>query len=128
MRALLLTALFLTSAVTSAACTTQRDQLARSQTAFDASDLERARLSLRDLEPNVRLLAPADRARYDYLRGMTEYRLGNRAEARHWLGITRANDASALPGEWRVRLDESLKELDTAVFDDGYSSLVTSKK
>ena len=111
-----------------AACTAHHAQLARAQAAFDASELERADVTLRDLEPNRRVLDADDRARYDYLRGMTELRLGDRAAARHWLGIAKANDAPALPAEWRARLDESLKELDTAVYDDGYGTLITTSK
>lgn len=120
MRALLLTLLLVS-------CSPPRDQLARAQSAFDAANLQSARVSLADMKASESRLDASDRARYRYLRGMTALGLGDRAEARHWLGITKANDAAALPTEWRARLDESLKELDTAVFDDGYGSLVTSR-
>lgn len=119
MRALILIAL--------GACTAQHDQLARAQSAFDASAFPRAEVSLRDLESSRAQMSADDRARYDFLRGMTELQLGDRVAARHWLGIAKANDAAALPAEWRARIDASLKELDTAVYDDGYAA-ITSKK
>ena len=127
MRPLLLTLLG-TGLALGLACSPPRAQLARAQSAFDAADLQSARMSLVDMQTNEGGLDAADRARYRYLRGMTALRLGDRAEARHWLGLAKANDAAALPTEWRARLDESLKELDTAVYDDGYGSLVTSEK
>jgi hypothetical protein len=60
-----------------------------------------------------------DQARYAYLRGMTDYRLGYRPYARYWLGIARSIEKEhpgGLNQEWRDRLAKSLEDLDNDVY------------
>ena len=78
------------------------------------------------LEPDIERLSPADRARYAYLRGMTDFRIGYKAEARHWLALAAASEKQtpgALPADWAKRMTEALKELNEAVYTGGIASL-----
>ena len=64
-------------------------------------------------------LEEPDQARYAYLRGMTDYRLGFRPDARHWLGLADAIDQKhpgGLTEEWRQRLKEALADLNAEVW------------
>jgi hypothetical protein len=109
-----------------AACNTYADDLSRSQRAFEQSEHERALAILRALEPDVGRLSLTDRAHYAYLRGMTDFRIGYKAEARHWLAIAAATEKrtpGALPGDWAKRMTEALKELNEAVYTGGIASL-----
>ena len=112
MRPLRLIALVLSLAAS--ACNTYGDALSRSQSAFDAHEYERALSLLRELEGDLLRLAPPERARYAYLRGMTDLRIGHRADARHWLAIAEAYDADApgtLPADWKARAGAALADL-----------------
>ena len=67
-----------------------------------------------------------EQAHYAYLRGMTDFRIGYKADARHWLAVAKAMDKrppGIIPEEWRTRLDQSLAELDTQVWTAGMESL-----
>jgi len=111
------------------ACATYQEDLARAQHAYEGSEDERALAIFRMLEPDVSRLPPADRAHYAYLRGMTDYRIGYKAEARHWLAVAAAIEQqtpNSLPEEWVKRMNESLKELNEAVFTAGIESLTNS--
>jgi hypothetical protein len=112
------------------ACTTYRDDLARSQRAFEDNQHERALAILRMLEPDTRHLQPSERARYAYLRGMTDFRVGYKADARHWLAVAKAMDEQSpgiLDADWRTRLDQSLAELDALVWGNGMESVTNAK-
>ena len=112
------------------ACTTYKDDLARSQHAFEANEHERALAVLRMLEPDMRHLDDTERAHYCYLRGMTDYRIGYKADARHWLALARALDEAhpgLLPQDWRARADESLTTLDAQVHAGGFETLSNSR-
>ena len=112
-------------------CTTYRDALGRSQDAFAKNEYEQSLGLLRALEPDVGHLSPAEQAQYAYLRGMTDYRIGHRNDARHWLALARAQDDASpgmLPVEWKSRMNEALSELDAVVYADGYAGLATSAK
>lgn len=114
------------SLIALASCTTYRDELVRAQTAFDANQHERTLALLRDLEPDVTRLADPEQAHYAYLRGMTDYRIGYKAEAHHWLAIARAFDEQSpgiLPTDWKQRTTETLAELDGIVQTQGYAAL-----
>jgi hypothetical protein len=107
-------------------CNTYADSLGRAQRAFEQSEHERALAILRVLEPDLRRLTDSDRAKYCYLRGLTDYRIGYRLEARHWLSVAAAvvkETPDALPADWSKRLKESLKDLDEAVYTGGIASL-----
>src|SRR4051794_11701783 len=80
-----------------AACTTYRDQLVRSQQAYEQNQHERTLALLQALEPSMFQLQTPEQAQYAYLRGMTDYRIGYRADARHWLSIAKAYEDSS-PG------------------------------
>ena len=108
------------------ACNTYRDQLAHGQRAFEQNDHERALALLRDLERDMTRLATPEQAQYAYLRGMTDYRIGHRSDARHWLAIARAYDERTpgiLPTDWTARMTAALDELDGVVHESGYSAL-----
>jgi hypothetical protein len=108
------------------ACATYTDDLARGEHAFEASEDERALAIFRMLEHDQTRLDPAERAHYAYLRGMTDYRIGYKAEARHWLTLASALEAQtpdSLPAEWTKRLGDALKELNEEVYTAGIESL-----
>ncbi len=112
------------------ACTTYRDALARSQDAFQKNEYEHTLGLLRALEPDTIRLTTPEKAQYAYLRGMTDLRLGHRADARHWLAIARAHDDASpgtLPVDWRSRMNEALGELDAVVYSEGYSALAAKR-
>jgi hypothetical protein len=99
------------------ACASYSDALARGQRYYEDNQYDRALALWRDLERRGAEFSAAERARYAYLRGMTDYRLGYRDDARHWLAIARAAD-SAHPGGlgsvWLERLDSALTDLGRA--------------
>ena len=66
-------------------CATYREDLNRGQRMYEEHEYERALAVFRYLEPDMDSLGYNDQARYAYLRGMTDYRLGQefRADARH---------------------------------------------
>jgi hypothetical protein len=96
-------------------CAGQSDAIARGQRYYEENQFERALAIWRDLERRDVALEPAERTRYAYLRGMTDYRLGFREDARHWLAIAKANRERAPDGlmpSWSERLDAALSDLD----------------
>jgi hypothetical protein len=108
------------------ACATYQDELASGQRAFEASEHDRALAIFRVLEADTVQLSVPDRARYAYLRGMTDFRIGYQAEARHWLSMAAAIEQQApgsLPEDWNKRLADSLKELNEAVYTAGIETL-----
>jgi hypothetical protein len=107
-------------------CSTYQDHLAKGQRAYQENEYEKALAIWRVLERNMDSLSPGDQARYAYLRGMTDYRLGFRADARHWLAIAKAvNDVhpGGLSGDWPQRADAALKDLNNDVFGDRIAAL-----
>jgi hypothetical protein len=112
-----------------AACATYHDDLARGERAFDAKEHERALAIFRVLETDTDRLSDAERAHYAYLRGMTDLRIGYKADARHWLTIAAADEQQtpgSLPADWSKQLGESLKELNEEVYTAGVESLGNS--
>jgi hypothetical protein len=94
--------------------------------AHEASEHERALAIFRALEPDTARLNTSERAHYAYLRGMTDFRIGYQAEARHWLSVAfslEQQSPGSLPDDWNKRLSESLKELNEAVYTGGIESL-----
>jgi hypothetical protein len=119
-------ALVFVSALATAACATYSDDLTRGQAAFEQSEHERALALFRVLEPDIGRLSVEERAHYGYLRGMTDFRIGYKAEARHWLSMASAIETQtpgSLPPDWTKRMNESLKELNEAVYAGGIASL-----
>lgn len=102
-----------------AACSTYRDHLNRGQRLYDENEYEHALALFRNLEPDIDSLSPNDQTRYAYLRGMTDYRLGFRPDARHWLAMAKAFDQTSPGGltpEWKTRTDEAIADLNKDVF------------
>ena len=101
------------------ACATYREELNRGQRMYEENQYEHALALWRALEPDSDSLRPDDQARYAYLRGMTDYRLGFRADSRHWLAIAKATDqahAGGLNAAWRERMEQSLADLNHDVY------------
>jgi hypothetical protein len=113
------------------ACATYRDQLSRSQRAFENNEYDRSLSLLRDLEPNMTRLSVPEQAEYAYLRGMNDYRIGFKSEARHWLSLAKAyedNSAGMLAADWKVRVNEALGELNGVVYSDGVTALSNTRR
>jgi hypothetical protein len=100
--------------VASLGCWNYRSQLDRAEEHYRSGRYSEAMANLDDLEPSLSELNPADRARYGYVRGMSHARLGQRADARHWLAVTREMvEANApLPETDRRELLRALVETD----------------
>lgn len=118
-------------------CATYREDLNRGQRLYEENQYERALAIWRVLEADTDSLSLNDQARYAYMRGMTDYRLGFRADARHWLAIAKATEQEhpgGLNPEWKQRLEESLNDLNQDVyggaerFDKSRSSYVEHTK
>jgi len=101
------------------ACGGERGALLRGQTYYEDNQYERALSIWRELERNEGELSPTDFARYAYLRGMTDYRLGYHQDARHWLAMAKVGEREhpgGLDGAWLPRLDGALAALDRQMF------------
>lgn len=97
------------------ACAGASDAIARGQRYYEDNQYERALAIWRDLERRDVTFAPDERVRYAYLRGMTDYRLGYREDARHWLAVAKSNRDRApdsLVPSWNERLDAALVDLE----------------
>lgn len=105
-----------------AACATYREDLNRGQRYYEENKYENALALWRVLETDTDSLSLYDQARYAYLRGMTDYRLGFRADSRHWLAIAKATEQEhpgGLNPEWKQRLEASLDDLNKDVYGGG---------
>jgi hypothetical protein len=101
------------------ACSTYRDHLNRGQRMYDENEYEKALAMWRNLEPDMDSLSFNDQARYSYLRGMTDYRLGFRPDARHWLAMAKAIEQEhpgGLAADWKARTEEALDDLNKEVY------------
>lgn len=101
------------------ACSGHRDTLARGQSYYEDNQYEQALAVWRALGPYESAFGPVELARYAYLRGMTDYRLGFRDDARHWLAIAKATERrhpGGLDAAWIARLDGALGDLDREIF------------
>jgi hypothetical protein len=110
-------------------CATYHDDLQRGQTAFEHNSHEEALAIFRALEVDTGHLSPAERAQYAYLRGMTDFRIGYKPDARHWLLVARAledRNPGQLPADWALRMDEAIASLNDEVFAGGAGSLQTA--
>ncbi len=104
------------------ACATYREDLNRGQRMYEENKYEHALSLWRTLEDDADSLSPNDQARYAYLRGMTDYRLGFRADSRHWLALAKATEqahAGGLSSEWKERMEQSLSDLNQDVYGGG---------
>ncbi len=105
--------------VSTFACQNYSDQLQRAQSYYERNQYEMALAVVRDLEANQDSLSQPDSLRYCYVRGMTDYRLGYKDDARYWLGLAKASLSKspvALKEDEIKRLEESLAELNRPVY------------
>lgn len=106
-------------AALSVACSNYRDQLQRGQGYYEQNQYEAALAIWRNLEPDQSALTRPQMVRYCYLRGMTDFRLGYRDDARYWLGLAKAAIPAgepALQPDEAKRLEETLAELNADVY------------
>ncbi|HEX4473466.1 MAG TPA: hypothetical protein VH142_00215 [Polyangiaceae bacterium] len=109
----------LTALIVTTACVTYREGLNRGQRLYDTNEYDKALAIWRDLEPDMDSLSVNDQSRYAYLRGMTDYRLGYRPDARHWLAIAKAIDdknPGGLNDDWKARTNDALNDLNREVY------------
>ena len=100
-------------------CSTYKGHLERGQRLYQKNDYNAALAVWRVLEPDMDSLSDGDRTRYAYLRGMTDFRLGYRDDARHWLAIAKALETAhpgGLSGDWPKRVDAALAELNREIY------------
>jgi hypothetical protein len=112
-------------------CATYSDELSRGQTAYEQEQHERALAVFRALENDQSHLSAEEQAHYAYLRGMTDYRIGYKADARHWLIVAKALEAqtpNSLPSDWKSRMNTVVAELNEEVYGGGLESLANVKK
>jgi hypothetical protein len=103
-------------------CATYRDDLARGQNYYELAQYPHALSVWRMLERDWDSLDYGEQARYAYLRGMTDYRLGYRADARHWLAISKAineKHPGGLDSQALAQLEQTLAPLNEAVYSAG---------
>lgn len=97
-------------------CGQLRDDLQRAREAYDIAKYEDAQVWLEAIEPDVAQLDGHQRVRFYYLRGMTAERLGQRADALHYLslaneGVQSAGTRAGLTDDQRRTLDVTLPTL-----------------
>jgi hypothetical protein len=112
------------------ACTTYHDQLGRGQRSFELAEHDRTLAILRDLEPDLKRLPMPEQAQYAYMRGITDYRVGYKPDARHWLSVAKAyedHSPGVLPADWKARINETLDELNGVVYTGGTGALITAR-
>lgn len=95
-------------------CAALRDDLRHAEQAFSEARYENAQTWLSDLEPSVPEMDRELRSRFYYLSGMTAFRTGERARARHYLALCREEAGESgvgLTPDWRTNLSATLLEL-----------------
>lgn len=112
----------LSLSVFASGCQNYSDQLQRAQSYYERNQYELALAVVRNLEADQDSLSDAEAVRYCYVRGMTDYRLGDEVNARYWLGLSVAaskGNPHALSAEEQTRVDEALAELNAPIFGTG---------
>jgi hypothetical protein len=112
------------------ACATYRDDLDRAMVHYHGNEYDKALALLEVLENDIDSLSPSERAQYSYYRGLSHYRLDQRQDARHWLGVAAARDKAhkgALTPEERKRVDDTLAELNEARWGGAKTEAATKK-
>lgn len=100
-------------------CQSYGDQLQRAQSYYERNQYELALAVVRNLEADQDSLSENEMVRYCYVRGMTDYRLGFKEDARYWLGLAKAASKAspvALQQEEQTRVEETLAELNGPIF------------
>jgi hypothetical protein len=96
------------------ACGAASAELRRAEQSYEQARYENALSWLADMEPSAPTLSREERARYFYVRGMTEYRLGHRPEALYYLAVAReiaGDDGDGLRGEQQELMARTITEL-----------------
>lgn len=100
-------------------CQNYSDQLQRAQSYYERNQYELALAVVRHLESDQDSLSQTEAVRYCYVRGMTDYRLGYKNDARYWLGLAKASikhAPAALQADEAERVNETLDELNRPIF------------
>lgn len=95
-------------------CTSPGSDLRSAQDLYRDARYEQAAAWLDALEPELQSMSSAERARYYYLRGMSAFRLGQRADALHYLALAQVLFSDApddVPPQWRPVLERTLEAL-----------------
>jgi len=103
-------------------CATYHDDLERGQHYYEVSQYPNALAIWRTLELDLDSFGYAEQARYSYLRGMTDFRMGFRADARHWLAVSRAIEQKhpgGIDAKSSAEMERVLAELNAAVYAMG---------
>jgi len=95
-------------------CAALKEDMLHAESSFDAAQYDESLVWLEDLEPKASDMDVEMRARFYYMRGMTAYRLGKRADALHYLALAREvagpqNDG--LRPEWATAMTRTITEL-----------------
>lgn len=98
----------------SSGCWNYRSQLERADEHYRSGRYPEAVTNLNDLEPSLGQLEPDEQARFGYVLGMSHARLGQRADARHWLATTREmlERGASLPEDRRTELQRVFTQVD----------------
>jgi len=99
------------------ACSTAAEDLRRAESAFTQARYEDVEAWTAELAPELDQLPAEQRARYYYLAGMSAFRIGRRARARHALVLCREEverGKVSLPDPWSRNLRAALVELAVA--------------
>lgn len=98
-----------------AGCAQLSDEMFMAETAYEQARYEESDVWLEDLERDVADMGVDMRARFYFLRGMTEYRLGRRNGALHYLALARETAGEegrgSLREDWVAQMDRTLLEL-----------------
>ena len=102
------------------ACATYASELQKAQSAYEDARYERVITWLDELETHSPELDRGDRAKLYYLRGMSEFRLGRKTNARHYLALAReaSVDGAGFSREWKRTLDRTLDAVDADFFEE----------
>ena len=95
-------------------CSTYRDDLDRAVAHYNENQYEAALALFEVLELDLDSLSTKEQAEYSYNRGMTHFRLGQRLDSRHWLGVAAATEKAqkgSLPTDSIKRLNDTLDGL-----------------
>ena len=96
------------------ACTTVRDDLRRAEVAFSEARYEDVESWASELAADLPSMTPEQRVQYYYLSGMSAFRIGKRARARHALALCREEvelGKVPLPETWSRNLQAALGQL-----------------
>ena len=102
-------------------CTHYSGQLERAQGYYEQNQYDRALAIFRRLDAHREQLDEGSQLRYFYLRGMIDYRLGYRTDARYWLGLASSRQTRVdleLELDEKERLSLALANLNQSVYED----------